>query len=189
MRSEVISRLAARLPSTDFDALIESLHRSPQLQGDLQWLSDVLDAADELPLPEVPPSVSARLHALWPGATSPRHEEATLIHDSRSAGELVGVRGIHQTTGWTALFTAASADFAIDGAPNESSGLTLVAGQVLTRSHDLPPYKIRASGPIEAATVTDNVGQFVLGDLPRGTYRLEAEANDHLMTATIDIGP
>ena len=189
MRSEVIARLAERLPSNNFDALIDSLNRSPELQGDLQWLNDVLDAADELPLPEVPTSVSARLHGLWPTAASQRRESATLIHDSRSAGELVGVRGIQRTAGWTALFTAASADFAIDGSPSENVGFTRVAGQVLSRSTDRPEYTVRASGPTVTIAITDDVGQFVLGELPHGTYELEAEAQDHLITATISVGP
>ncbi len=188
MRDDVLHRLASRLAVTDVDAVIESLQRSPELQGDLGWLDEILDAAEVLSLPPVPGNVSARLHALWPEPSSPRPENAALIHDSRSAGELVGVRGIHRTSGWTALFTAASADIAIDGSPRRAS-TTMLTGQVLSRATTGATYEISLRGPAEVSTRSDEVGQFEIGSIPHGQYTITASTSDHIITASIDVGP
>lgn len=188
MRDRILHRLASRLPHTDVDAVIESFQRSPQLQGDLGWLVDILDAADILALPMVPTDVSARLIGLWPDDQPRRLETATLIHDSRSAGELVGVRGMHRSSGWTSLFTAVSADIAIDGEPQDT-GATIVGGQILGRSSGASAYVVTVSGPIVATTTSDAVGQFDLGQLPDGRYEFEATAVDHILSAILDVGP
>lgn len=189
MREDVLHRLASRLAIGDVDDVIESLRRSPELQGDLGWLDEILDAADVLSLPPVPADVSAKLHALWPEPGPARTERAALIHDSRSAGDLVGVRGVHRTSGWTALFTAATADIAVDGTP-ASDGATTLSGQVLSRATTAGTYDVVLTGPTEAiSTHCDDVGQFELGSVPNGTYTLAASTPDHTIAATIDVGP
>lgn len=188
MREDVLHRLASRLATGDVDDVIESLRRSPELQGDLGWLDEILDAADVLSLPAVPADVSAKLHALWPEPGPVRTEQAALIHDSRSAGDLVGVRGVHRTAGWTALFTAPTADIAIDGTPS-SEEVTTLSGQVLTRATTDGPYSVSITGTAEvASTHCDDVGQFQLGPVPNGTYTLTASTAEHAIAATIDVG-
>ncbi len=188
MRDDVLHRLASRLADADVEAVIESLQRSAELQGDLGWLDEILDAAELLVLPPVPVDVSAKLHALWPESRLPRTEVAALIHDSRSAGELVGVRGVHRSTGWTALFTAASADIAIDGSPT-NAGATVLSGQVLSRTSAGASYEVILTGPVEVSTHSDDVGQFEIGAVPPGEYTLSASTADHTLTATIGVGP
>jgi hypothetical protein len=180
MRRELIERLAKRIAPRDPSSVTEALLEAPDLQGDLGWLQAALDASEQLRMPPVPGSLSDSLHSIMADRTVPpakpvpiRVERAIRIHDSRSGGVLVGVRGEYSGTGWTAMYTAASADVILDG-DNRPDRRIEVSGQILIRSGEAQPFEISVIGDTTDTTSSDEFGQFSLGNLVAGIYEFSA---------------
>jgi hypothetical protein len=194
MSEELIQRLARRISPENPEPTADALRRAPELRGDLAWLSGVLSAVDELPLPPVPPEVSASLHGIMaagrptPSADDPsfRTEHAVPIHDSRTAGVLVGVRGVHANEGWTIMYTATSADVIVEGNPGANGG-TEVSGQILVRTGAAQPFHVAAAGSSDTSTRADGVGEFFLGELTAGDYEFTATCNDFAIQWTLPV--
>ncbi len=188
MNDDLLRRLAKRLAPSNPESVMETLRSEPALQGDLGWLARILDAGDQLPMPPVPPAVSAALHDLMPSASPIRTEHAATIHDSRTAGELVGARG-ENTSGeaWTVVVTAASADVVVDGELC-ADGTTEVNGHVLVRDGEPRSFHVGAPGSGVAETRSDDSGQFSLGPLQSGEYELSARCPDFSISWSMRIG-
>lgn len=182
-----IDRLARRFGGGDPAELAVALSSRPTFQGDLGWLTRLLDAADELPMPDVPADLSASLHDLMPRRADTRIEPAATIHDSRRDSVLVGARGEEQPEGWTAAFSAASADVLIDGEPTAEHETDL-SGHVLVRGDGARPFTVRASGGRTVAVRTNSLGLFHLGSMPNGLYEMAASCPDFELRWTIEVG-
>jgi len=182
-----LDRLALKFGGGDPNQLAQALRSRPTFQGDLSWLSELLDAAEQLPLPEVPASVSASLHDLMPSRRDLRMEDAASIHDSRRDTVLVGARGEQYADGWTAAFSAASADVLIDGEPI-TANQTDISGHVLVRGEDSRAFTVRATGDYNIAVRTDELGLFHLGSLPNGVYAMSARCHDFEVQWSIEVG-
>lgn len=182
-----IDRLARRFGGGDPNELAVALRSRPTFQGDLGWLTRLLDAADQLPMPEVPADLSASLHDLMPPRADTRIESAASIHDSRRDTVLVGARGEQRLDGWTAAFSAASADVLIDGEPTADHE-TDVSGHVLVRGDGARPFTVRASGARTVAARTNSLGLFHLGSLPDGSYDMTARCPEFEVHWTIEVG-
>ena len=183
MRKQLIARLAKRIAPRDPSLAIKALQEAPDLQGDLGWLQAALDASEQLRMPRVPRSLSDSIHAIMADRTVVskrvplRVESALRIHDSRAGGVLVGVRGEHPGTGWTAMYTAASADVILDG-DKRPDGRTEVSGQILIRSGEAQPFEISVIGDTTDTTSADEFGQFSLGNMADGTYEFAAQCEE-----------
>lgn len=172
MSSELIWRLARRLNPQDPAQTAASLLNSPTFQGDLAWLGRLFAAADALPLPEVPPELSDALVNIAAAEAHQRVsiERAQLVHDSREAGELVGVRGPDESeSAWTIVYSTPHADLVIDCTPE--GPMTAIRGHLLHRSADQQVGQVEdASGNVLA--VSDANGVFDCGVLPAGVHVL-----------------
>ncbi len=92
-----------------------------------------------------------------------------MIHDSRTAEPLVGVRG-HEPLpdgAWTNVFTAPSADLIIDGTPL-GDGHTSLRGHLLFR--DGMQVSFSVSSEHETSLRSDQSGRFELGSVEPGKY-------------------
>lgn len=186
MRDDLIRRLAERVAPENPDRARLALDRSPELAGDLRWLAELFDAADRLPLDDVPPHVSAGLHRLFRGnePATDRHEDAVAIHDTRHGEELVGVRG-HNDDAWTMMFTAPSADVVVDGRPT-AAGVHLT-GQVLFRTGVSEALHVTAVGSRSCTNLSDDVGQFDLGVLDPGPWTITLTGDHAHLTFRVDL--
>lgn len=149
-------------------------------RGDDSWLAKALSAAEQLPLLLVPRRVSDSLHRIMADRNtaanvSPlRVEIAVPIHDSRSGAALVGVRGEYSGQGWTAMYTAASADVILDG-DRRTNGSTEISGQLLMRTGSEQQFDISVTGQTIRTTSSDDAGQFCVGELEPGEYKFSAQ--------------
>jgi hypothetical protein len=180
-----LDRLARRFGG-DPNELAIALRSRPTFQGDLGWLTRLLDAADQLPMPDVPADLSASLHDLMPPRADTRIEPAASIHDSRRDTVLVGARGEEQSEGWTAAFSAASADVLIDGEPT-AANKTDLSGHVLVRGDGSRPFTVRASGDSTVSVRTNDLGLFHLGALPNGPYEMSASCPEFELRWKIEV--
>ncbi|NNC79159.1 MAG: hypothetical protein HKN94_03305 [Acidimicrobiales bacterium] len=182
-----LDRLAQKFGDGDPDQLAHALRSRPTFQGDLTWLSQLLDAAEQLPMPDVPASVSASLHDLMPSRRDLRMEDAASIHDSRRDTVLVGARGEQHLDGWTAAFSAASADVLIDGDPT-TADQTDISGHVLVRGDESRAFTVRATGDHNIAVRSNELGLFHLGSLPNGVYEMSARCPEFEVQWSIEVG-
>lgn len=186
MRDDLIRRLAERVAPENPERARLALDRSPELAGDLTWLADMFDAADHLPLEDVPPHVSAGLHRMFrgtqPAASHP--EDAVAIHDSRHGEELVGVRG-EGDDAWTMMFTAPSADVVVDGRPTTDA--THLTGQVLLRTGGTEAFEVTAVGSGSVTHHTDELGQFDLGALDAGSWTITVAGDNTQLTFRVEL--
>lgn len=173
--ADLVRRLAERLEPDDADALADQLRRSQAFAGDLTWLEHLFAAADDLPLPEVPEAVTSSLLSIFtPTPPAVRNEECVVIHDSRSARPLAGVRG-HEPLpegAWTTVFSAPSADLIIDGTPLRD-GRTVLRGHLLFRDGEQTDFSIDV-GDGEPHH-SDSSGRFELDPVAAGTHHFSIE--------------
>lgn len=173
----VLDRLAARFAPDDLETFIGRLSQSPTYDGDLSWLTSVLDAADLLPMPEVPADVSGRLHGLINPRAATIVEEPAVLHDSRRDAELAGVRGPDDPGKWTLALSAQHGDVLIDARTGDD-GRTRISGHVLSRTAADGPYVITAAGSETVVARSDDLGQFDLGQLAVGNYAMTARRTE-----------
>lgn len=190
---DAVDRLALRFAGDNPNELAAALRKRTTFQGDLGWLEQLLDAAEELPVPLVPTRLSGALHNLMPPALDLRTEIAASIHDSRHDSVLAGARGDHHSTdksnldGWTAACSAASADVLLDGDPI-SEDFTDLSGHILVRSNEPRPFTITASGPESVSVRSNNFGLFHLGQVSNGIYKMRARCADYEVRWDIEVG-
>lgn len=144
---------------------------------------ELRSAAAHLPLPEVPPEVTARLRATFRQRLPV--VEATLVSDSRVGGELVGVRGAGQVA-WTMSYAAGRCDVLLDVAP--TAGRLHLTGQLLcpdpTSEAVIRAYR---SDELVVAASTDDVGQFDLTELEPSIYTLAATTDHDIVEMIVDL--
>lgn len=186
---DLIMRLARRVNPQDPEAEADSLRSQKTFQGDLSWLQDLFAAGDALPMPPVSEALSASLVSIGiPSDFMAELEllEAVVIHDSRSAGELVGVRGAAtDTEAWTIVFSSPNADLIIDGTPEGDEG-TMIRGHVLHRAQEAGSYRL-VDGTGSWQTFSDESGKFEIGRLVPGHYEFEVHSDTHRFSWELDL--
>ncbi len=145
---------------------MDALERDGRLPG---WLLRLADAAEELPLPEVPPVVTQDLKRLFDGNALLESQHATLIRDSRYQRDLVGVRGTDAAEGWSMSYTSEMADVVLDLWPQADGTLSL-EGQVMAHGAAESAYRAHVTGPVEATAHGDRLGRFRIDSLTPGSY-------------------
>lgn len=184
---DLVLALAHRFRGEAPEVLAEAFRRLPTFQGDLTWLERLLEAAEDLPLPEVPPAVSAAVHDLMPPDDHVRIEDAATLHDSRSSRVLVGSRDDGSgVDGWTMTASAPSADIVVDGLPTGDGEVT-ITGQLLARSTSLDTATIKLTGTTESLSRSDAIGAFSLGTVPPGSYHLSARTPDYVIRFDFEV--
>lgn len=164
-----LERLFGREAIEGVDADLDSIAKGESLP---RWLEDLVTAAEALPLPEVPAVVSQDLHRLFDQAELAESHTATMVRDSRSERDLVGVRGADGGEGWTLSYTSPVADVVIDVWP-EPDGSRRVEGQVLGHGAFTSAYRAVVRGPVELSADGDRLGRFDLGGLDPARYTVD----------------
>lgn len=150
------------------------------------WLEQLASAAAGLPLADVPPVVTQDLLRVFEVAPPRGREQAVLVRDTRTAGQLAGVRGSEAAEGWSMIYTSAVADVVLDVWPKDD-GTVEISGQVMEHRELGTAYRASATGPIEATVAGDRLGRFQLPAMPRGTYELVVGNGDIEVALTADV--
>jgi hypothetical protein len=168
-RDRLLHKLRRLLGPEGLEAMgddIETLESDGRLP---EWLLRLADAADALPLPEVPPVVSQDLKRLFDNNALLESRRAILIRDSRYQRDLVGIRGVDTADGWSMSYTSEMADVVLDLWPRADGTLSL-EGQVMAHGAAESAYRARVSGPTEATVDGDRLGRFRIDALSPGSY-------------------
>jgi len=136
-----------------------------------RWLEELVRAADDLPLPDVPDVVRQDLRQMFEDPPLVEVCVARLLRDSRLHERHAGVRGAGTATGWTMVYTSRAADVVIDVWPRDDDDVEL-EGHVMAHSSDELAYRVRLEGPVEAHVDGDRLGRFTVPSLPRGRYKV-----------------
>lgn len=158
----------------------------PACRATGEWIESVLDATAEGALPEPPADVLERAIAIAAELPAPvrrpepssRWSIARLVRDALERPALAGVRG--DAAGRRELYEAEGAhlDVEVTAAPDDAARCR-VTGQILI--DDAPPPEgalamLWAEGRVVARAAGDEIGVFLLDDVPPGEYRLEVWA-------------
>lgn len=183
----ILATLRSRVDADELAAL-ESDIRAAHSRGDRHWLEDLLEAAESLPLPEVPPVVSRDLRNLLRGPTAPESHVAELVRDTRADRSLVGVRGTDVTEGWSLTYASEVADLIVDVWPM-SSGAVAVEGQLMPHGGLGGAVRASMSGPATSVVGGDELGRFRFEGLAPGRYRISVDDGRIEVSATVDLEP
>lgn len=183
-RTELLARLAAVLDSEAFARAAQDIESLAV--GENHWLVRVLEAATDLPLPEVPEVVTQDLKALFPHEGLVLALEAILVSDSRQVSGLVGVRGAPVGQGWSLTYASEAADLVIDIWP-AGEGQLEVEGQVMAYGAAESAYRASIRGSRSVDVEGDRLGRFLLGSLPPDRYRLTVGNNKVELTMDLDL--
>jgi hypothetical protein len=141
------------------------------------------DVAGQLPLPEVPSELSARLRSRFRDQLPV--VSAMLVSDSRSGGQLAGARGAGQPA-WTMSYEAGRCDVLLDVVP--TGEMLRLTGQLLcpgpTSEAVIRAYR---SDELVAATSTDQSGQFDLAELRPSVYTVAATTDHDVVELVVDL--
>lgn len=190
--AELLQRLAERLRPEDPSGCLEELRRSPTFSGDISWLARLFEAADFLPMPEVPESLHERLVSSFDQVMGPRAariERAVLLRDTRESQPLAGLRGtsVRETEQWSLVYSAPSGELVIDLVASPERQLQAFA-HLLPRSPGYVPFEV--TGKPGASPITgDEQNTFELGDLGPGSHTFVLESDDFAIEWTVEIHP
>ena len=186
-REEMLRRLARLLDPESFSEAIEDID-ALEADGQLpHWLTQLAQAAETLPLPDVPAVVSQDLRQMFGEAALVEAYRATLIRDSRHHRPLVGVRGGTAADDWSMLYTSEAADVVIDIWPREDGNFDL-EGHVMERRAADSAYRARVTGPVEVHVDGDRLGRFSVPSLLPGSYRIVVGNGEIELSFDADLG-
>ena len=185
-RDELLNRLARVLDQDSLDRAARDLEAFENAGGDTHWLAQVVEAADRLPLPEVPAILTQDLKNLIADDHLTSVVEARLVSDTRIHRALAGVRGADATDGWSMSFTSETADLVVDVWP-KGSGQLAVEGHVMAHGAATSAYRASAVGPHTVQAEGDRLGRFDLGVLPPGRYDLVVSNGLMELSAVLDL--
>ena len=101
--------------------------------------------------------------------------EALLVYDTRSQALSAGVRAVAQRAR-RVLYTADETEVVLQIAPDREPDRRKLAGQVLDEGMPLEGAAVSLHGDAsQVGQETDEDGEFQIGSLPRGAYRLEID--------------
>ena len=184
-RDELLRRLARILDDESLHQAVRDLERL-DIDDTTHWLTQIVEAAEALPLPEVPPVLSQDLKNLIAKDRLITAVEAQLVSDTRIDRQLAGVRGAETGEGWSLSFTSEVADLVIDVWP-EPSGALAVEGQVMAHGATASAYRASVAGPKSVAVEGDRLGRFDLGQLDPGRYDLTVSNGRIQLSAVLDL--
>lgn len=170
-RRELIDKLRRLLGPEGLEAAgvdVSALERGGRLPD---WLEHLVQAAETLPLPEVPPVVSQDLHRIFDVVISVESERAVLVRDTRDQRALAGVRGSDTSEGWSMIYTSPSADVVLDVWPQPDGSLD-VGGHVMAHRSAESAYRATLDGPTPARADGDRLGRFRVAPLEPGRYTM-----------------
>jgi len=163
----------------------------------VRWLQGFVRTARAVPMHEPPPILRQRLSQdfeAWLAARAalerrPRIVPMTLIFDSRSDRELVGVRAATDDTAVHLAFRSDEADLMLDLFP-QSDGRLRCEGQVLLADVDAASvFEATIEGPgFASRTVDGDVhGGFTIADVRTGATVLRASNGEVTVVAPLDL--
>ncbi|MBD8869507.1 hypothetical protein [Nocardioides donggukensis] len=192
--------LEGRLPDDASAAVAERVRNGgPDLRETVGWLREFLEFTRTHWLHDVPPIVGQSLreafdqHRRGGEAPAPRRIRPTLLFDSRSERELVGVRGgpMHRAGDVIHLaYTCPDADLLLDVTVRPTGDLDL-AGQVFGRGGPGPPVfeaTVHAGGRTSRSVDGDDLGRFRFTHQPVPLERLTATNGDIVLDVALDVG-
>lgn len=192
--------LEDRLPPDAAAAVAERVRvGSPELRETVEWLREFLEFSRTHKLHDVPPVVGQSLQQAFRDrgqgrdAAAPRRLQPSLLFDSRSDRELVGVRGGPLARAGGAIhlaFTCPDADLLLDVTVRPEGDFDLV-GQVLMRGDAGPPVfeaTVLAGGRASRSVDGDDLGRFRFTRQPAPLERLTATNRDIVLEIPLDIG-
>lgn len=150
------------------------------------WLSLVMEAAEQLPMPAVPEIVSSDLRAIMDPPELVAFFEATVMVDSRDEGRLAGVRGGPIDDAWSITYTSEPVDLVVDVWPSADGGLE-VEGQVLARSDTPSVFRATLTGDTSHHAGADALGRFAFGAVTPGAYQLMLDDGRVRVSAPVDL--
>lgn len=184
----ILAKLEGKVSLEELAAL-EAALRDARNRGERHWLEDVFEAAEFLPLPEVPPLVTRELKALARPAAALAIHEAELVRDTRIDRSLAGVRGGVHDSGWSLTYASEVADLLIDVWPLESGELAL-EGQLLPHAELAGAVRATAGGRTTETVGGDELGRFRFDALAADEYRLSVDDGVIAVVATVALrGP
>lgn len=195
---EALANIAHRIagPGEDPAEIAAALAQSPAFAGNLDWLDDVLDAADFMPIHQVPDDVHESLLRILhrfrrPGVPTTAAElfsaiVAELVEDTRQ-GDLVGVRDAAQqdATDWTWVFASDAVDIVIDVSTATKDAIR-VSGRLVGQASPAGPFQV-INDQVAEPILADDHGRFVMRGLSRDLHTCSIEAAGMSLSWTMDL--
>ena len=186
-RQELERRLLRLLGQEGLDNAAVDLAALEDGQELPYWLSQLVIAADALPLPEVPPVVSQDLHHLFESETLVEPHSAVLVRDTRVEKQLVGARGADVAQGWSLTYTSPVADVVLDMWPQHESSIDVV-GHVMGHGRTENAYRASLLGPTSVKADSDRLGRFRFQGVLPGSYTLVIDNRQIELTLEVELG-
>lgn len=181
----LFATLRDKLSEEELTALEDEISAA-RSRGERHWLEDILEVAEWLPLPEVPPVVSRVLHSLIEGPRALESHAAELVRDTRRDRSLAGVRGNAVSDDWSLTYTSEIADLVIDVWP-QPTGEIAVEGQLLPHAGLAGAVRASVSGPTTVRVDGDELGRFRFDQLSEDPYRIAVDDGRIEVTAHLDL--
>jgi hypothetical protein len=108
--------------------------------------------------------------------------EAHLVYDTRSQSLGAGIRAVAQRAR-RMLYTADEAEVVLQITPDQEPDRRKLAGQVLDEGMPVEGAAVSLHGSVsQVGQETDEDGEFQIGSLPGGAYRLEIDTPVRLIS-------
>jgi hypothetical protein len=182
---DVLRRLAPHLSPDEIDLLRRRLGGEPGTD-EVAWLDRLVDAASTLPLVDVPPVLAQALRRQMRGPVEVVEHTAVLRSDSRSAGELAGVRGVEPAEGWTCSYSCVVADLLVDVWPRPDRRFD-VDVQLIPTAGDEVAFRGQLAGDEPHTGTSDARGRLSFESVAAGTYELRLDCGDDVIVAAFDL--
>lgn len=186
-RDEALRRLAPHLTPEELDLLRRRLDGEPDTEQ-VDWLERLVEAAAALPLVEVPPVLAQALRRQMRGPADVVEHLAVLRSDSRTAGDLVGVRGDESAEGWTWSFACEVADVLVDVWPRNDRRFDLDV-QLIASDGERTAFAADLLGDESWTSTSDELGRTSFDGVGAGTYTIRLDCGDDVIVAelTLDV--
>ncbi|MCP4960517.1 MAG: hypothetical protein GY925_14770 [Actinomycetia bacterium] len=185
-RDALLTQLVRRFPRADAERLATELSF---LNVEPEFIEEVINAGDRLPLETPPPELSASLRSMFAKhlGVAPHFIDLTKIFDSRTSRELAGVRGVTDATeGWTLAFESEQADVAVDVTPRRGDVFDLEI-QVLSRRPASAETSHAEVTLDEVATAADSLGRAVFSGIRAGVHRLTVFTDAIVLRTSLEL--
>lgn len=178
---ELFDLIRAKFRGERAAALTAHVEGCAKCRAAMEWLAQVLAAAEHGPLPEPPQAALERAFDVMPRGVAgpepaPRRSLAELVRETFGQALPAGIRG-GTTAERRLLYAAGDAELDLEIARGDvGKPAYRITGQLLVRGgiEELEMIVVLWSDEVAVARgVGDPMGMFVLRDISPGTYRLE----------------